>query len=213
MGLPESDGNAIVELTGEEGAGEVVENVLGAEVVLEPEAGEVELGLAGEPFEVGDGVLAEVAGVGGIFANDLEGAAADEHAEAFAQANGVGSLEHERAAGTEPRSHTGENLGGGGVEMLDDFGHDDDVVGFEDGPGCGVGRMVEVEVDVLAAHLARETVVKIAYGIDGGLWKGLLEEKSLMGEADIEDALTTRLALLDPLDGLEEELVAPVMET
>ena len=73
--------------------------------------------------------------------------------------------------------------------------------------------MIEVEVNVLAAQLAGEAVVEVAYGIDGGQWKGLLEEESLMGEADIEDAFTTRLTLLDPLDGLEEELVAPVMET
>lgn len=202
-----------MELTGEERAGEVVENVLVAEVIPEPEAGEVELGLAGEPFQVCDGVLAEVPGVGWVIAKDFERAAAGEQAEALAQANGVRRLQHERATGTKPGSYASENLGGGGVEMLDDFGHDDDVVWFNHGPGGRIGGKVEVEVNVLAAQLAGEAVVEIAYGIDGGLRKGLLEEQGLIGEADIEDALTTRPNFLYSLDGFEEELIAPLMET
>ncbi len=83
----------------------------------------------GDEAEVGGGVFAEVAGVGGVFADDFKGAVAGEVAEAFAEADGIGGLEEEGAAGAEPGGGAGEDAGGGGVEMLEDFGHDDDVVG------------------------------------------------------------------------------------
>lgn len=212
MGLAEEEGDAVVELAGEEGAGEVVEEGAGAEVVAEPEFGEFEMGLPGDQAEVGGGVFAEVSGVGGIVADDFKGAVAGEVEETFAKAEGIGGLEEDGAAGAEPGGGAGEDAGGGGVEMLEDFGHDDDVVGGEMGPGGGVGGLVEVEVDVLAVELAREAVVEVAEGVDGGVGEGFLELEGLVGEADVEKAGEGALGLADALKEFEQELVAALME-
>jgi len=166
----------------------------------------------GDEAEVGGGVFAEVAGVGGVFADDFKGAVAGEVAEAFAEADGIGGLEEEGAAGAEPGGGAGEDAGGGGVEMLEDFGHDDDVVGGEGGPGGGVGGVVEVEVDVPAVELAGEAVVEVAEGVDGGVGEGVLELEGLVGEADIEEAGERARGLADALEYGEEKLVAALME-
>ena len=93
MRLAEGDRDAVVELPGEERASEVVERGTGSEVVAEPEAGHFEVGALGEVAEIGGGVLAEVAGVAGIFPDDLKWAVPAEQAKALAKANGVGRLE------------------------------------------------------------------------------------------------------------------------
>ena len=72
-------------------------------------------------------------------------------------------------------------MGGGGVEMLDDFSHDDDIVGRDRGPGGRVGSAVQVEVNVLAAQLAGEAVIEVAESIDDGGGEGFLEKQGLMG--------------------------------
>lgn len=48
MGLPQRHRNAVLELAGEDGAGEVVEEILRSEVIAEPNAGNVELTLPSE---------------------------------------------------------------------------------------------------------------------------------------------------------------------
>jgi hypothetical protein len=96
--------------------------------------------------------------------------------------------------------------------MFKNFGHDDDVIGDDGGPGGGIGGVVEVEVDVPAAELAGEAVVEVTEGIDGGLRKSFLEQERLMGEADIEEAAEGTLAFLNPMQYIEEELIAALME-
>ena len=72
--------------------------------------------------------------------------------------------------------------------------------------------MVEVEVDVLAVELAREAVVEVAEGVDGGVGEGFLELEGLVGEADVEKAGEGALGLADALKEFEQELVAALME-
>ena len=213
MGFPESDRNAVLELAREERAGQVVEKIIGSEVVAEPEAGEVELTLASEQPEVRYRVFAKVARISWIFADDLKGTMAEEHAESLAEADGVRGLDDERAARPQPGGHAGEDMGWRGVEVFDDFGHYDNIVRLNDRPGGGVRGVIEIEVNMMALQLAGKAVIEVANRIDGNVEQRLLEKEGLMGEANIEDAFTPFLRLHDTLDRVEKELVSSVMET
>ena len=66
---------------------------------------------------------------------------------------------------------------------------------------------------MLAAQLAGKAMIEIADRVDRSVGQGLLEEDGLMGEPDIEEPPAPLLYLHDPLDRVEQKLVAPVMET
>ena len=80
------------------------------------------------------------------------------------------------------------------------------------GPGGGVGGLVEVEVDVAAVELAREAVIEVAEGVDGGVGEGFLELEGLVREADVQKAGEGALGLANALEDGEEKLVAASME-
>ena len=65
---------------------------------------------------------------------------------------------------------------------------------------------------MLAAQLAGEAVVEVAEGVDGGVGEGLLEEQSLVGEADVQEAAEGPLAFLNAMQYIQEELIAALME-
>ena len=212
MGLTKKQGDAVVEITGKKGAGEVVEGAMTAEVVAEPEVDHFEVSHSGEVPEVGRGVFAEMSGVGRLFADYLEGAVAGKQQEAFAEADGVGGLEEEQAAGAKPGGDAGEDQGGGGVEVFEDFRHYDDVVGRKLGPLCGVNRAVEVEFGVLAVELSVEARVFEAQRIDRQVGEGILKEDSLEGEANVQETCGSWWSGGDPPEGIHQKLIAALME-
>jgi hypothetical protein len=120
----------------------------------EPEFGSVRDGIAGRSSGGRWHIRRSVAGThGGIVADDFKGAVAGEVEETFAKA--VGHLrrvawrdwwwrrrwrEHDGAR--RRREAAQRDSGGSDVQMFEDFGQDDDVVGREEAPGGGVGGVL-----------------------------------------------------------------------
>ena len=104
------------------------------------------------------------------------------------QGDGVGGLQHQGAAGTQPARQVAEHDRRRGVEMLDHLRHDDRVVAAVAIGRRGVARPVQVQLDVALRRTRGEQRRRKSHRVHGGSGHAVAKERGLEHGAHVEDA-------------------------